>query len=163
MQLPTKRRTYFLIISGTIALLLGTALGIGAFTFFYAKGASYLSSDPNACANCHVMREVLHDWQSGDHRHVAGCNDCHVPSHPIGKWLVKGLNGFHHSYAFTFKDTPVAITPAPLSKAIVQQNCIRCHGALLPEGTHFGKQAPGFNSNKDQSCVTCHRSVGHWH
>ena len=39
------------------ACLLGIPAGIGAFTFVYAKGFSYLSTDPRACVNCHVMRE----------------------------------------------------------------------------------------------------------
>ncbi len=163
VDIKASRRAVFLTISGLIAACLGLALGVGLYTFFYAKGASYLSSDPNACANCHVMREVLHDWQSGDHKHVAGCNDCHVPAHPVGKWLVKGLNGVHHSYAFTFKDTPVSIEAAPLSKQIVQQNCLRCHGNLIPNEKHFGKAAPGIGTTNTQSCITCHKTVGHWH
>jgi cytochrome c nitrite reductase small subunit len=38
------------------ALSLGLAAGLGAFTFVYARGYSYLSNDPSACANCHIMR-----------------------------------------------------------------------------------------------------------
>ena len=38
-----------------LACLLGIPLGIGAFTFVYAKGFSYLSPDPRACVNCHIM------------------------------------------------------------------------------------------------------------
>ena len=37
--------------------LLGIPGGVGAFTFVYAKGFSYLSSDPRACVNCHVMNQ----------------------------------------------------------------------------------------------------------
>jgi cytochrome c nitrite reductase small subunit len=37
--------------------LIGGAVGLGAFTFVYAKGASYLSTDPAVCANCHTMQE----------------------------------------------------------------------------------------------------------
>ena len=44
------------VISGTVlGGLIGLALGVGAYTFVYAKGYSYLSNDPQACANCHVM------------------------------------------------------------------------------------------------------------
>jgi cytochrome c nitrite reductase small subunit len=31
--------------------------GVGTFTFGYARGFSYLSADPRACVNCHVMNE----------------------------------------------------------------------------------------------------------
>ena len=41
-----------------IFLLLAVPLGSGLYTFYYAHGFSYLSDAPEACANCHVMREV---------------------------------------------------------------------------------------------------------
>ena len=40
-----------------VALGAGVALGVGGYTFVYARGASYLTNDPAACVNCHVMRE----------------------------------------------------------------------------------------------------------
>jgi nitrate/TMAO reductase-like tetraheme cytochrome c subunit len=45
-----------------IALTLGAAVGITGYTFVYAKGASYLSNDPRACANCHIMQDHLDGW-----------------------------------------------------------------------------------------------------
>ena len=39
-----------------LSILLGVPAGVGAFTFVYAKGFSYMSSDPRACVNCHVMK-----------------------------------------------------------------------------------------------------------
>mgnify|MGYP000564823002 CR=1 FL=1 len=45
----------------------GAAAGIGAFTFVYAKGFSYLSTDPRACVNCHIMSQQYEAWlKSGD-------------------------------------------------------------------------------------------------
>jgi len=35
----------------------GVLAGVGEFTFGYAKGLSYLSADPRACVNCHIMNE----------------------------------------------------------------------------------------------------------
>ena len=35
-----------------LAVLVGVPVGVGAFTFVYAKGFSYLSTDPRACVNC---------------------------------------------------------------------------------------------------------------
>lgn len=40
-----------------LVVAIGLALGVGAYTFVYARGASYLTNDPSACVNCHVMRE----------------------------------------------------------------------------------------------------------
>ena len=35
-------------------LLIGGIVGLGAFTFVYAEGASYLSNDPNALSLIHI-------------------------------------------------------------------------------------------------------------
>jgi cytochrome c nitrite reductase small subunit len=75
-----------------LAVAVGLALGIGAYTFVYARGASYLTNDPAACANCHVMREQLHGWTVGSRRAVAVCNDCHTPPGLLGKYTTKALN-----------------------------------------------------------------------
>ena len=45
-----------------LGLALGLLIGLGGFTFIYAKGASYLTNDPNACVNCHVMQEQFDGW-----------------------------------------------------------------------------------------------------
>jgi nitrite reductase (cytochrome c-552) len=40
-----------------VAIVLGAFAGLGAFTFRYAEGFSYFSTDPRACKNCHIMNE----------------------------------------------------------------------------------------------------------
>jgi cytochrome c nitrite reductase small subunit len=138
------------------ATALGTALGIGLFTLGYAKGLSYLSDDPRACANCHVMSEQFAGWQKGPHHAVATCNDCHVPHDFVGHWLSKGLNGFHHSKAFTLQDFHEPILIKARNAAALQASCLHCHGELVHEvvaARRAGDDAP--------RCVRCHRSVGH--
>jgi cytochrome c nitrite reductase small subunit len=63
----------------------GLLLGLGGYTFVYARGASYLTNDPQACVNCHVMREQFDGWQRSSHRRAAVCNDCHAPHDLFGK------------------------------------------------------------------------------
>ena len=89
-------------------VLLGMALGLGAYTFAYAKGWSYMTNDPRACANCHVMNEQYDGWLKSSHRSVAVCNDCHVPHNFVGKYVTKATNGFWHSYYFTTRHVPRA-------------------------------------------------------
>ena len=84
-----------------IGVAFGVIVGIGGFTFIYAQGYSYLTNDPRACANCHVMREQLDGWVKSSHRAVAGCNDCHTPPDFVGKYYTKARNGFWHSFYFT--------------------------------------------------------------
>jgi cytochrome c nitrite reductase small subunit len=83
------------------AALVGVAGGLGLYTFVYAKGYSYITNDPAACANCHVMNDQYDGWLKSSHRAVAVCNDCHVPHDLVGKYKTKGENGFWHSYYFT--------------------------------------------------------------
>ena len=54
------------------ATVMGLLIGVGTFTFVYAKGYSYLTNDPSACANCHIMREHYEAWTKASHRAV-GC------------------------------------------------------------------------------------------
>jgi cytochrome c nitrite reductase small subunit len=39
------------MLAAVIAIALGAVVGLGSYTFVYAKGGSYLGNDPNACAN----------------------------------------------------------------------------------------------------------------
>jgi cytochrome c nitrite reductase small subunit len=77
-----------------LALAVGIAAGLGAYTFLYAKGYSYLTNDPQACVNCHVMRDQYDGWVKSSHRSVAACNDCHTPPGLVGKYATKARNGF---------------------------------------------------------------------
>ena len=84
-----------------VAVVLGAALGLGSYTFAYARGWAYMTDDARACANCHVMNEQYDGWIKSSHRSVAVCNDCHVPHTLIAKYVTKASNGFWHWYHFT--------------------------------------------------------------
>jgi cytochrome c nitrite reductase small subunit len=137
------------------ASLLGVALGIGLFAFAYGDGAAYLSHDPAACANCHVMQGHYDSWQQSSHRHVAVCNDCHLPHDFAGKWFTKADNGMLHSLAFTTGDYPEPLRIKPRNSRRTQSACLHCHAevahALLP-AEDGGETLP---------CVHCHSAVGH--
>ena len=79
------------------ACLLGIPVGVGAFTFVYAKGFSYLSPDPQACVNCHVMNPQYDAWLKSGHRHAATCVECHLPHAGLAKWTTKAEHGFRHT------------------------------------------------------------------
>jgi cytochrome c nitrite reductase small subunit len=100
----SKPRSKSSLLGWVIAAVaaVGVLVGLSVFTFVYAQGGSYLSDDPSACMNCHIMRDQFDAWNRSSHTAVATCNDCHTPhSSAIAKWAVKGLNGFNHSLAFT--------------------------------------------------------------
>ena len=78
-----------------VGITFGLAVGIGVYTFVYAKGYSYMSNNPGNCANCHIMQEQYDGWQKSSHHTVATCNDCHTPHDTIGKYYTKASNGFN--------------------------------------------------------------------
>jgi cytochrome c nitrite reductase small subunit len=142
---------------------LAVPAGVGAFTFVYAKGFSYLSTDPRACVNCHVMNEQYDGWMKSGHRHAAGCVDCHLPHAGLAKWVAKADHGFRHSAAFTLQNFKEPIEITPRDRELVQENCIRCHATLVhavafapPEGG--GPTADGRNA---LDCMRCHDGAGH--
>lgn len=153
-----------------IAALVGVAVGLGVFTFGYARGASYLSHDPAACANCHIMREHFAAWMKGSHHSVATCNDCHTPPDLVGKYLTKGRNGFYHSFYFTTGRFAYPLTITPRNHGVTEAACRHCH-APMTDALELGSalraagveaSTTGLREPEDLSCVRCHRYVGHW-
>lgn len=139
-----------------LSAMLGILLGLGGFTIYYAEGTSYLSNDPKACVNCHVMREQYDGWQKASHHQAATCNDCHVPHPFIPKYLAKMENGFWHSKGFTLQDFPEPIRIKPKNRVILQENCVECHADLVSQiATHTG------NESQMLDCIRCHTDVGH--
>ena len=134
----------------------GVVLGLGVFIFIYAKGYSYLSNDPRACANCHVMQEYYDSWVKGSHHRTASCNDCHVPHHNIEKYYAKALNGFNHSKAFTLQNFPLPIRITKHNLDNLQHNCIECHLTMVSDIAAHQDVGAGISR-----CTQCHRSVGH--
>lgn len=152
-QSRSRLRTALLI---AVFAMAGILAGVGAYTFAYAKGGSYLLDDPQACVNCHVMRDQYDSWSHSSHKAVATCNSCHVPHDFLGKYATKLENGYSHSRAFTFQDFKEPIEMRPVSRNIVLNNCLECHQSVVSSITalHTG-------SRDTLDCIACHRSVGH--
>ncbi|MBI5020561.1 MAG: cytochrome c nitrite reductase small subunit [Ignavibacteriales bacterium] len=145
-----------LSLSIFLATIVGIIIGIGSYTFIYAKGYSYMTDNPAACDNCHVMEGHFSGWMKGSHRSVATCNDCHTPPGLINKYLTKASNGFWHSFAFTTDLFPDQIQIKQGNLEITDGACIKCHEEITETigGGHS-------TSDKSKSCIPCHRSVGH--
>lgn len=170
-----KRRTA-VAIAGAAAF--GLLVGLGAFTFTYARGASYLTNNPAACANCHVMQEHFDAWSKSSHRAVATCNDCHTPHNLVGKYVTKARNGFWHSFYFTTGNYPDPLRITERNHQVTEGACRSCHQAIVDvidapvnrraglPGTQGTTPAPSaIHAGIDDdalSCVRCHQYVGHW-
>ena len=139
-----------------LAALMGILLGIGGYTFLYAEGFSYMSDDPEVCINCHIMQPQYDSWQKSSHHAVAVCVECHLPHNFIGKYTAKGLNGWHHSKAFTMQNFHEPIMIKAPNARILQDNCLACHDDIVHE------LVSGVNGPAEEvRCVHCHVTVGH--
>lgn len=136
---------------------LGLAAGIGGFTFVYARGASYMTDDPAACANCHVMQSQYDGWLTSSHRAVAVCNDCHTPDGVVAKYATKALNGFWHSFAFTTGRYPEPIQITGRNHRVAVASCAKCHAEVIASMNALAGAAAGDQAD----CARCHGSVGH--
>ncbi|MDX1982997.1 MAG: cytochrome c nitrite reductase small subunit [Bryobacteraceae bacterium] len=140
------------ILTAVLAALWGVFLGVGVFTFGYARGGSYLTDDPAACANCHVMRDQYAGWMKASHRKAAVCNDCHAPAGPLAKYATKAINGFFHSWAFTTGLFPDRIQITGRNFRVTEGACLKCHAEITA----------GFATHRERTgCLNCHAGVGH--
>ena len=134
---------------------IGLAVGVGGYTFVYARGASYLTDNPAACANCHVMREQYDGWIKSSHRAVAVCNDCHTPPGLVPKYATKASNGFWHSFAFTTGRYPDPLRIKAHNRVIAEEACRKCHRAIVDAID------PPHRPGAGAACLACHHTVGH--
>lgn len=136
--------------------LVGMMAGVGAFTLVYADGAAYLTNDPRACTNCHVMQGQYDAWIKSPHRSVATCNDCHTPHDFLGKYLTKARNGFHHSLAFTTGNFHEPIMIGAANRSVTEGACRHCHEPIVQ-----AIDAAGAHRGQPLDCIRCHADVGH--
>ncbi|RDU72625.1 cytochrome c nitrite reductase small subunit [Helicobacter anseris] len=141
-------------------LVVGFVFGVGCFTFFNAKGLSYLSNDSSACNNCHVMNEVYDDYAKSSHKNVAQCGDCHLPHSFVRKWVAKAQSGIGHMIAFTFdKNLPAHFEANKNTQKWVQENCISCHQDYVKNVIDPTLKAQ--HQDNSLRCVSCHKDTGH--
>jgi cytochrome c nitrite reductase small subunit len=133
-----------------LAVVVGLATGIGSYTFRYAEGLSYLSTDPKACVNCHIMRPEYDAWQKSSHHQVAVCVDCHLPHATIAKYLIKAENGWRHGKMFTLQNFSEPID-------------VKAHGRAIRTATRPGPRcAPSSAANATSSTTARERCHSHF-
>ncbi|MCX8063917.1 MAG: cytochrome c nitrite reductase small subunit [Candidatus Hydrogenedentes bacterium] len=154
--LNPSHKTAGYVIFYLLCISTGILAGVGVFTFYYARGYSYLTDNPNACANCHVMKPYLDSWQKSSHHNVAVCNDCHTGHTLITKYYVKARNGYHHSLAFTLGGFHEPIRITDFNREVLETNCRFCHQDFVQNIDYLDSHSQRLN------CSTCHFNVGHF-
>ncbi len=136
--------------------MLGVLAGTGALVAHISRAPSYLSDAPETCINCHVMTTQYVTWQHSSHVEAATCNDCHVPhDNFVRQYAFKTRDGLWHAAVFTMRWEPQVIRLSQRAIPVVEENCRRCHRAVIGEVSVAG------HADGDLRCWDCHREVPH--
>ncbi len=142
--------------------LVALIVGLGFFLLKISNATSYLSDDPQACVNCHIMTSQYITWTRSSHREVANCNDCHVPHNSVvSKYFFKAKDGLYHASVFTLRAEPEVIRALPPSSAVIQNNCVRCHQDQVTDAKLESFVDNHIENRTDRTCWECHREVPH--
>lgn len=141
----------------------GIAVGLGVYTLYMSRAHSYLSDDPAACVNCHIMAPYYQSWDHSSHAQWTSCNDCHVPHNNIfNKYFFKAKDGLYHAAVFSIHGEPETIRPREESYQVIMNNCIRCHTQLNTEFVKTGMITyTEAVAGKGKACWDCHTDVPH--
>ncbi|MBN2832632.1 MAG: cytochrome c nitrite reductase small subunit [Campylobacterales bacterium] len=141
------------------------AIGFFVYMVNASKALSYLSSDPKACINCHVMNTQYATWQHSSHAQRATCVDCHLPrDNMVNKYIAKAIDGYNHSVAFTFNTYKNAIQISDNGAQRVQDNCISCHKSLTSGMVNNSDKYHNYDDPSvatGRRCWECHKGVPH--
>jgi len=116
--LRTRNRPRPGLLPAAAVVVAGIAVGLGAFTFVYAKGYSYLGHDARGVRQLPRDERAVRRLDAGespDGRAVAPTATCR--NNVVGKYAVKAWDGFWHSYYFTANTYPDNIRITKLDSA----------------------------------------------
>lgn len=117
-----------------LLLVCGVVVGLGGLFLYLLRFHTYLTDDPSACVNCHIMAPYYATWMHGAHARNTTCNDCHVPHDNVfRKYFFKGKDGMNHVYKFVTRQERQAIQAIDESAEVIMENCVRCHATLNTE------------------------------
>jgi cytochrome c nitrite reductase small subunit len=140
------------------------AIGVFVYLVNASRALSYLSADPKACINCHVMNTSYATWQHSAHGRDVTCIQCHLPTGSVvDKYLAKMRDGWNHSSAFTMNTFAQRIRISDDAAERVQTNCISCHAVVTGTIRANSDRYHDFTGTAkvDRKCWECHRDVPH--
>ncbi|MGE5424635.1 MAG: cytochrome c nitrite reductase small subunit [Syntrophothermus sp.] len=145
-----------------VSVILGIFFGLGLFAFVVSNAVSYVSDDPKACINCHVMNPEYTNWYHNAHGRVTTCNDCHVPHENVfAKYMFKATDGLNHATKFTFRMERQNIIMEEGTRPLIQKNCLRCHDHVVNK-SYLRSVLPNYKNHlEERYCLDCHRQEPH--
>jgi len=131
-------------------LLAGAGLVIMLLTRLPVLGLE----EASFCGRCHVMQEQVDTYQHSPHRQTTNCGACHDPHGLLTGSVYASYTGTRDVYRVVTNTTPEEIRITDMSKRVVQNNCLRCHGDIMQE---IGDTS----QNGGNHCFHCHREIIH--
>ncbi len=142
--------------------LLGAFAGLGIMVLHISNAMSYLSDDPKACINCHIMTPQYATWLHSSHGRNTTCNDCHVPHDNVfRKYYFKAKDGTRHAAVFTLRMEPQVFKLNEAAKQVVQENCLRCHENVVNAVSASNVNGENYKAGEGLLCWQCHRETPH--
>jgi nitrate/TMAO reductase-like tetraheme cytochrome c subunit len=151
---PAARRAVRFKAFGLIG---GMLLAVGLVAIF---SAVEVSSRPQFCGSCHVMKPYYESWRESSHRNVA-CVECHIAPGVTAEIRKKyeALSMVARYFTGTYGTNPWA--------EIDDAACLRCHERRLLSGRElFGDvlfdhaaHLSGMRRGKTLRCTSCHSQI----
>lgn len=154
--LSYRQKVLLLVIAGVV-------IGLTGLFMYLLRFHMYLTDDPAACVNCHIMTPYYQTWAHSSHARNATCNDCHVPHENIfKKYFFKGKDGMRHVAYFVTHKERQGIKAEEAGAEVIMNNCIRCHATLNQEFVKTGRiDYMLAQKGEGKACWDCHRNVPH--
>lgn len=141
----------------TLVLAGGMAAGLA----LVAMGtAMEVSSQPQFCGSCHIMKPYYESWTESSHRNIA-CVDCHIPPGVTAELRKKyeAVSMVARYFTGTYGTNPWA--------EIDDASCLNCHQRRLLAGRElFGDvlfdhsaHLAGMRRGKKLRCTSCHSQI----
>jgi len=152
-----RRAAIGLVKIPALVLIAGLVAGVG----FVALGTTLeVTSQPDFCGSCHVMRPYYESWKTSSHSNIA-CVDCHIPP-GAGATIRKkyeALSMVTSYFTGTYGTNPWA--------EVDDASCLRCHERRLLAGRElYGNvlfdhtaHLSGMRRGKDLRCTSCHSQI----
>lgn len=135
------------VLGGLIIVLLVFLFGVAASD----------SSNPESCANCHVIQPYYYTWQNSPHANIS-CDKCHVE--PGTGFVAVKMQRLREWFVYRSGNVELPIRG---TKEISNDVCLQCHSTNreITPGLDLRSAWHADHLGYGTTCVDCHYEVGH--
>ncbi len=133
---------------------LGVVAVLGFAAMLMVKIPALGFAEARFCGQCHAMDFQVETYQHSSHARDANCGDCHDPHGLVIGSAFAAYTGARDVYRVVTDTTPAEVRTTNLSKKVLQDNCLRCHG-------DFMEDIGDTSQNGGKYCFDCHQTIVH--